>query len=311
MSGEPTRTGTVSLEDLLVKTSRTFALSIPVLPEPTRREVTVAYLLFRIADTLEDATDWTPERKLTELDRLASLLRQPRDPDARGLAEDWLRQPPLSHEGYLELLSELPTVLDAFRELTPAARDLVRDHTLRTIEAMTTFVSRTGDAPELQLDDISDLLAYCYAVAGIVGEMLTELFLLGSPNLQPIAAFLRTHAARFGEALQLVNILKDSATDADEGRRYLPEGVDRTDVFLLARASLEAAGGYVRRLQDVDAPRGFVAFTALPVLLAWSTLERVEERGPGSKLTRAEVQEISLRLEAALDRGSPAVPSEG
>jgi farnesyl-diphosphate farnesyltransferase len=44
------------LHDLLTKTSRTFALSIPELPEPTMREVTIAYLLFRIADTFEDAT---------------------------------------------------------------------------------------------------------------------------------------------------------------------------------------------------------------------------------------------------------------
>jgi hypothetical protein len=36
------------LLDLVGKMSRTFALSIPPLSEPTRREVTVAYLLFRI-----------------------------------------------------------------------------------------------------------------------------------------------------------------------------------------------------------------------------------------------------------------------
>ena len=40
-----------TLEDLLEKTSRTFALAIPVLPEPTRRQVMIAYLRFRIADT--------------------------------------------------------------------------------------------------------------------------------------------------------------------------------------------------------------------------------------------------------------------
>ena len=54
---------------LLLKTSRTFALSIPVLPEPTCREVTVAYLLFRIADTLEDATQWSQARQVQELAR--------------------------------------------------------------------------------------------------------------------------------------------------------------------------------------------------------------------------------------------------
>ena len=44
------------MDHLLEKTSRTFALTVPLLPEPTRCEVTVAYLLFRVADTLEDAT---------------------------------------------------------------------------------------------------------------------------------------------------------------------------------------------------------------------------------------------------------------
>ena len=39
------------IDRLLVRTSRTFALAIPLLPEPLRREVGVAYLLFRIADT--------------------------------------------------------------------------------------------------------------------------------------------------------------------------------------------------------------------------------------------------------------------
>ncbi len=57
------------LDDLLLKTSRTFALSIPLLPEPTRREVGIAYLLFRVADTLEDATLWTARRQVEQLER--------------------------------------------------------------------------------------------------------------------------------------------------------------------------------------------------------------------------------------------------
>jgi farnesyl-diphosphate farnesyltransferase len=168
-----------------------------------------------------------------------------------------------------------------------------------------------GRERPLRLRDIRDLQDYCYAVAGIVGEMLTELFLLGRPGLEPIAPALRADAATFGEALQLVNILKDVATDAGEGRRYVPEGVGRKRVFALARNDLACAGGYVRRLQGADAPRGVVAFTALPVLLAWRTLDRVEERGPGAKLSRAEVADIAHSLEEALDRRRPAVPAPG
>ncbi|MBK7863440.1 MAG: squalene/phytoene synthase family protein, partial [Archangiaceae bacterium] len=57
----------MDLDDLLVKTSRTFALAIPMLPEPTRREVSVAYLLFRIADTFEDATTWPRAERIAAL----------------------------------------------------------------------------------------------------------------------------------------------------------------------------------------------------------------------------------------------------
>ena len=56
------------LDHLLQTSSRTFALTIPLLNEPTRREVTVAYLLFRVADSLEDSTRWPRPRKLEELE---------------------------------------------------------------------------------------------------------------------------------------------------------------------------------------------------------------------------------------------------
>src|SRR5438477_258431 len=82
---------------------------------------------------------------------------------------------------------------------------------------------------------IAYLRAYCYAVAGIVGEMLTELFVLGRPGMQAVAGDLRKHAAAFGEGLQLVNILKDARPDAVEGRTFLPRQAPLREVFVLAR----------------------------------------------------------------------------
>ena len=55
------------VETLLQKTSRTFALTIPHLPQPTRDEVAIAYLLFRLIDTFEDAVLWAPSRRMVEL----------------------------------------------------------------------------------------------------------------------------------------------------------------------------------------------------------------------------------------------------
>src|SRR5207244_1602679 len=66
-----------NLDDLLESTSRTFALSIPLLPEPARRQVSIAYLLFRIADTFEDAELWSPEERRKALADFSELLAEP------------------------------------------------------------------------------------------------------------------------------------------------------------------------------------------------------------------------------------------
>ena len=296
-----------SLDDLLEKTSRTFALSIPVLPEPTRREVMIAYLLFRIADTFEDASHWDPDARTAALADFIGLLRRDASRDAERLSRDWVDRRVAHHAGYQELMAQVPFVLDAFFALSPAAIGPIREHVIRSAQGMASIVARTRDGA-LTLHSIRELQDYCYIVAGIVGEMLSELFLLDRPSLSGIAAFLRERAAIFGEALQLVNILKDSAVDAEEGRRYLPAEVPKSEVFALARRDLGVAGEYIRALQSASAPRGLVEFTALPVQLAWAALERVEKHGPGSKVSRPEVFLITQKLKRALDRNEPAAP---
>jgi farnesyl-diphosphate farnesyltransferase len=295
------------LEQLLIATSRTFALAIPLLPEPTRRQVTIAYLLFRVADTFEDAARWPRARRIAALETFEGLLVGPDRCAAAATARAWAAEVPCDQPGYSDLLAELPQVLDAFFALQPGAVELTREHTLRTARGMAGFVARTDERGELRLRDLDDLRGYCYVVAGIVGELLTELFLLDYPELAPGAVALRERSRAFGEGLQLVNILKDSAADASEGRRYLPEEVPRARVLDLARANLRAAAEYVHALQRQGAQRGLVAFTALPVELAYATLDRVETAGSGAKLTRPEVYSLMQRVHRALDRGEPAV----
>jgi farnesyl-diphosphate farnesyltransferase len=294
------------LEELLEKTSRTFALSIPVLPEPTRRQVMLAYLLFRIADTFEDAAHWPPARRIEALREFQGLLSGYSREDAARLASRWTAAGPSPEPGYGELIADVPLVLEAFFALDGEAVSSMRAHVLRSAEGMAGFVERSRDGV-LALDDVADLRAYCYAVAGIVGEMLTDLFLLGREALAGIAPTLRERAAAFGEALQLVNILKDTATDVAEGRSFLPRSVARSEIFALARRDLGVAREYTLALQRAGAPRGIVEFCALPAELAWATLEKVETRGPGAKISRIEVFAIKQRVGRALDRGEPAV----
>jgi farnesyl-diphosphate farnesyltransferase len=296
------------IEELLEKTSRTFALSIPVLPEPTRRQVMIAYLLFRIADTFEDAAHWPPARRVEALREFQRLLSRYSAEEAARFATRWTAAGPSPDPAYGQLIAEVPLVLETFFALDREAVSSVCAHVLRSAEGMAGFVERSRDGG-LVLEDVAALRDYCYAVAGIVGEMLTDLFLLGRESLAAIAADLRGRAAVFGEALQLVNILKDTATDVAEGRSFLPRSVARSEIFTIARGDLGVAREYTLALQRAGAPRGIVEFCALPAELARATLETVEKRGPGSKLSRLEVFAIKQRLDRALDRGEPAVES--
>ena len=297
-----TGTGTL-LKRLLNRTSRTFALSIPVLPEPMRREVSVAYLLFRVADTLEDATLWTRRQQVAALERYRHLIAHPDPRAAASLTADWADDPPVDHAGYKELLADLGHLFAVYQTLPAKAQTIIAGHTRRTVQRMIDYVAH-GKQGALRLLTLVELKAYCYAVAGIVGELLTGLFVAAYPQLAPVAGRLERDAATFGEALQLTNMVKDAHADAAEGRFYLPESLERGHIMGMARRDLEVAGRYSQCLLQAGAPRGVVEFTAIPILLAWATLERVERHGPGSKISRFELGRLLKRAGDALSGGT-------
>lgn len=295
------------IDRLLLLTSRTFALAIPELPEPLRREVGVAYLLFRIADTFEDATRWPRADRLDALGAFDRLLLAPTVEEARALAASWVDARPCDHAGYMELLGDVPGVLGELDAIRPTRRAAIVRHTLRTSEGMASFVASGDEHGNLRLGTLADLQHYCYIVAGIVGELLTELFIDFTPGLERSANALNERAAAFGEGLQLVNILKDADSDARHGRVYLPPGLARAEILALARKDLVAATEYVLTLQSGGAPRGVVGFTALPVALARATLDVIEQAGAGHSISRADVGAIVQKLHRDLDAGAPAL----
>lgn len=291
------------IDDLLQKTSRTFALTIPLLPVPTRAEVEVAYLLFRIIDTFEDARLWTPERRVDALRRFGELLE--REPGASApLAAECGREPPVDHAGYMELMAKIPFVLGVFSAIRAPARACIRRHVVRSAERMAGFVKRCDSEGQLKLLTLDDLRDYCYSVAGIVGEMLTELYLIERPELDAVAGDLRDEAAEFGEGLQLVNILKDAGRDAEEGRTYLPKYATLDEVFALAKGDLDAATRYVEHLRRANAPAGIIAFNASISRLAIANLEILRNRGLGAKLSRLDVARIQAEVLQSLEEPS-------
>lgn len=253
---------------LLERTSRTFALAIPLLDGRLRRRVGLAYLLFRIADTLEDAELWDRDQRLVALRSFEQWL-------GGGRAEWKHASPPTKDAACLELLDRADAVL-------AEVPDNERDHVKRTAHGMASYVARQDANGAIQLTDLADLRAYCYVVAGIVGELLTELF--------GVAPLLWEDGKLFGEGLQLVNILKDANADAKQGRVYLPPSVPRSGVTKLAREDLRAAERYVDGLREHGAAPGTIAFCTLPRKLAVATLDALDAGRP--KLTRDEVAAI-------------------
>jgi farnesyl-diphosphate farnesyltransferase len=290
------------LHALLLKTSRTFALTIPLLPEPLQTEVATAYLLFRIIDTFEDATRWEVVGRVEALSLFIRSMEGNGHELDGGVAK-WLAAPPLDHAGYLDLLAATPQVIEWHRRLRPAASEVLRAHLVRSARGMISIVERTDADGVLQMRTMQELRDYCFVVAGIVGEMLTELFILQSPSLKRVAGDLRARAVEFGEALQLVNILKDVRPDAEEGRVYLPREASRAEVFQLARADLRRAAEYIELLRTAGAAKGTVAFNALNTRLAIATLRALRDQGPGAKLTRLQVTGIAAEVANAVETG--------
>ena len=287
------------IQDLLTRTSRTFALAIPLLPPPVQLEVSVAYLLFRVADTIEDGQFLTQAEKLEALDRLHGFVTG----DEFSVVDraEWLPKAPCDDQNCLDLLDDLPLVLAVTESLQPEARTIILKHLGVSIVGMQRVLEASDETSAVRLQSLEDLRDYCYHVAGLVGEMLTELFLLASPELQIIRTEIEANARWFGEGLQLVNILKDSEVDRSEGRHFIPENMQRGRLFELAREDLEKATVYVSSLRKAKAPAGFVAFTDLPLQLAWLALECVEQLGPGSKVPRSEVIGVVNEIICPLD----------
>ncbi len=214
--------------ELLGKASRTFAITIPMLPQPLRHAMGVAYLLMRNADTLEDAAEHSRERRITMLTRFSILMRGGDPSTVQAFVEaasDFDAEP-----DYFEVLEATPFLMEQLAAMPQATERVIREHVERVAGHMAFWVGRHDPEGCLQLDRVRELEDYCYGVAGIVGEMITDLVSLYDPSLDRRRVLsMHANAVDFGIGLQLTNVLKDSWRDAQQGRRYLPARFVRFD----------------------------------------------------------------------------------
>ena len=210
-------------QETLPKVSRTFALNICVLEGELKRSVLVAYLFCRIVDTVEDAAQLDARIKIRLLNEFAAIIQ---DPDRRaGSLETWVqdcRQVDGSPAD-LDLLANTPRVFRVFDTLPANHRDQVIPAVAEMARGMAGFQGKFEAGGLTLLETEEELEDYCYFVAGLVGEMLCNLFLQELPGLSPQARdTMRRHAVSFGLGLQMTNIGKDMVVDRERGWSYIP-----------------------------------------------------------------------------------------
>ena len=265
-------------KQVLKGVSRSFYLTLRLLPAPMRGAASVGYLLARTSDTLADSAVLTVSDRQGCLDQFGRCVSGEADfhpwqgavlntvPDARerrllecsGSILTWLRSLP---EGEAGLVREVLEIIISGQRL-----DLER------------FANATGENPVALADDAA-LEDYAWRVAGCVGAFWTKLgFLtLGGAFSKSPEAELVGQGIAYGKALQLVNILRDVAADLAVGRCYLPVADPRDSSQLLACHArwLARAEGWLGEGENYAATlrsRRLRAATVLPALLARKTL---------------------------------------
>lgn len=314
------------LTNLLREVSRSFYLTLRVLPAPVRPQIGLAYLLARASDTLADTSIVPVSERLSALEAFqARILGKSTTPIEL--------QPFFSAEGHpgvpaspaeRTLLTRLEEAFALFNELSEWDRNRV-EQVLQTIIGgqildLERFAPTSSDqivalANDAELDD------YTYRVAGCVGEFWTRVC---RAHLFPTAVLddqaLLANGVRFGKGLQLVNILRDLPADLRQGRCYIPrEALARQGVVPAALLAPSGIGrfrnvydGYLARAREHLAAGWQYTNTlprhqfrvriacAWPILIGVRTLAKLRsgnvlDTRQRVKVSRAEVRKLMLQ----------------
>ena len=208
-------------DQVLPHVSRTFALTIPQLPAELRVSVTNAYLLCRIADTIEDEPALSPSDTAGFLQQFNAALAGVSSPQilARDLGK---RLSDKSLPAERDLVANMQRVISVTLALSEPQRAAIR----RCVELMCFGMPRFQSSASVKgLAQLTDLDEYCYYVAGVVGDMLTELFCAYSMEISQNRTPMQALAVSFAQGLQMTNILKDVWEDRSRGACWLPQDV--------------------------------------------------------------------------------------
>ena len=257
---------------ILGSVSRTFALTIPLLPSSIEKVVGNTYLLCRIVDTIEDAADLSVQNKqsLSALFLDAVLEKVPVESFVEPCL-DALKN--YSNQDELDLITHTPTVLRILHTCSSDDQQAVSRCVSIMSQGMSYFHEKQNQAG---LQNLAEFEEYCYVVAGVVGELLTTIFANHSPAFKEGMAGHEDLAIAFGQALQMTNILKDSPEDKARGVCWKPVNVSQVTLLKIAYQKLQDSLNYILLIPKQE--QGMRRFCFLAFGLAVMTISKIANR---------------------------------
>ncbi len=202
----------------LKRVSRSFAFCIEQLQPPHKEWMGLAYILCRILDTIEDALWADPSQQKEAFHQFNHFISA--DPNPQEVRQ-WLRTFPTTiPKGEALLLEKADLFFEDLHSLPLPLKKHFQNSILTMSQGMEHFCTHKQHNNELHFQSMAEVNQYCFFVAGVVGELLTNVFTFVEPDYE-VTPEVILNAFHFGLYLQKVNILKDQLGDESEGRHFI------------------------------------------------------------------------------------------
>ncbi|RXT15327.1 squalene/phytoene synthase family protein [Ammoniphilus sp. CFH 90114] len=253
--------------EMLLATSRTFYIPISRLSPGLQEAVASAYLCMRAIDEIEDHPQLPSDTKVKLLKETSKVLQKPfSDKDFTDLFHP-----------FESVLPEVTLRLGDWARLAPESiAQTIYDSTAKMSNGMADWVAK-----EWIIHTREDLDDYTYYVAGLVGELLSDIWMWHDQTKTD-----RELAVAFGRGLQAVNIIRNRVEDQTRGVNFFPDNWELSDMLTYARGQLQLAHVYTESLR----PGPILLFCKIPLVLAQGTLDAIESGQ--SKLSRDDVVQL-------------------
>jgi farnesyl-diphosphate farnesyltransferase len=288
------------LQAHLENVSRTFALSISYLVQPHKRHSTIAYLLCRIPDTIEDSKLTVQQKNdllhtyyVTLKNRLDGSLFVSKVTSCSYIdSDDW------------DLVEQTEEILAEFYTLDTEIQSIIRTWVLEMTTGMKRYVSRDTSHRGVNIKTQDDLQTYCYYVAGTIGNMIGEL-LEATYDSYEFTDSLRTHATQYGLFLQEINVSKDVYEDyTEEHTVYLPRTILESNGLTLDQDFLE------QKIPIMSTVTTILETTRSYATSAEKFLESVQDHTPDNYQGWAIPYELAVETRSEIHNSLADVPTK-